>query len=78
MFENEKFILTRLRAENGVAEKTDWFGYSDFYPRPVPTPISAIPIVPAVVHDEPVAKATIQESRHPANKKIPGLRIAKP
>jgi hypothetical protein len=36
--EDEKFILGRFRAENGVAEKTDWFGYLDFFPRPVPAP----------------------------------------
>ena len=36
--ENEQFTLIRYRAENGVAEQTDWFGYSNFYPQPVPNP----------------------------------------
>ena len=36
--ENQTFELTRYRAENGVAEKTDWFGFIDYFPQPVPDP----------------------------------------
>ena len=36
--ENLMFVLSRYRAENGVAEKTDWYGSSDFYPLPVSKP----------------------------------------
>ena len=50
----------------------------DGIPRPVATPISAIPMVPAVVQEEPVARDTIQQSRQAANRKMLGFRISSP
>jgi len=36
--EDQAFVLTRYKAENGIAGKTDWFGVTDYFPLPVPTP----------------------------------------
>ncbi len=47
-------------------------------PNPIPTPISAIPTVPAVVHELPVANETIAHIIHVATKKIPGDKILSP
>ena len=47
-------------------------------PRPIPTPMRATPMVPAVPHEVPVASETIQQSRQPANRKIVGLSTISP
>jgi hypothetical protein len=36
--EDKSFVLLRSRAEKGVMQKSDWFGYSSFYPQPVDNP----------------------------------------
>ena len=41
-------------------------------PRATPIPISATPIEPAVDQEEPVARDTMEQSRHAVNRKIPG------
>ena len=47
-------------------------------PIPCPTPRRAIPTVPAVVHEEPVASDTTQQINAVATRKIPGDRICNP
>lgn len=36
--EDKGFVLLRSRAEKGIMQKSDWFGYSSFYPQPVANP----------------------------------------
>ena len=47
-------------------------------PRPIDTPISATPKVPATVHELPVAKAAIAQIMQVAAKNHCGLRISSP
>ena len=47
-------------------------------PNPLPTPISATPIVPAVDQEDPVPKETIEQMIRVAKRKIPGVSIFKP
>lgn len=47
-------------------------------PRPVPTPIKAIPTVPAVVQELPVARETIAQIIQVAIRNIAGDRILRP
>ena len=44
----------------------------------IPIPIRAIPTVPAVVHEEPVARETMEHINKVASKKIFGDKILSP
>ena len=46
-------------------------------PKPRPTPIKAIPTVPAVDQELPVASETVAQIRHVANRKILGDNISR-
>ena len=47
-------------------------------PRPIPTPIKAIPTVPAVVQEDPVASDTIELINNVATRKMDGDKILRP